>query len=281
MPRTDEFVTVADTEIHYSSWGNTDDPPVVCVHGLSRVGRDFDPLARRLADDYWVVCPDMPGRGLSEWPADDATYGPEAMGALLVAFCDALDIDTMRWVGTSMGGMLGIGLAAGPLADRITHLVVNDVGPAPSEDDAADEGLDRIIEYLTNPPSFSRFSELEAYYRETYATYSEMTDAEWRRFTRESMRRLETGAFTPAYDPRVVEPLLTAEPPADPWAMWETIEADLFILRGKTSDILAAETFEEMKARQPDAETLEIDSGHAPSLNTPEQIRPIREFFRG
>ncbi|MFC6733423.1 alpha/beta fold hydrolase [Haladaptatus sp. GCM10025707] len=153
MPRTDEFVTVADTELHYSAWGDTDDPPVVCVHGLSRVGRDFDPLARHLEDDYWVLCPDMPGRGLSEWAEEDTTYGPESMTEMLVAFCEALDIDTMRWVGTSMGGILGIALAAGPLAERITHMVVNDVSPAPAEDDGADEGLDRIIEYLTNPPS--------------------------------------------------------------------------------------------------------------------------------
>ncbi|MFC7046722.1 alpha/beta fold hydrolase [Halobacteriaceae archaeon GCM10025711] len=115
MARSDQFVTVDGTELHYSAWGDEDAPPVVCVHGLSRVGRDFDGLAARLEDEYRLVCPDMPGRGLSEW-ADfpEAEYSPEAMSALLVAFVDELDIDTMRWVGTSMGGMLGMGLAAGP-----------------------------------------------------------------------------------------------------------------------------------------------------------------------
>lgn len=280
MPPTDHFVTVAETEIHYTAWGAVDAPPVVCVHGLSRVGRDFDVIAEHLADEYYVVCPDMPGRGLSQWANDpDVTYTPTAMTDLLVAFCDALEFDEVRWIGTSMGGMLGMGLAAGPMADRITHLVCNDVGPAPAEDDSADEGIDRIIEYLSNPPAFDTVTDLEAFYRETYATFSEMTDEEWRAFAVNSARRRDDGSFSPAYDPGVVEPLLTAETDGDPWAMWDAIDADLFVLRGERSDILSAATFEEMCERQPDAESLLVDCGHAPSLNVPEQIDPIRAFL--
>ena len=280
--RTDEFVTVDGVELHYSAWGETSDPPVVCVHGLSRVGRDFDPLARSLDDDYRVLCPDVQGRGLSEWaPAGgaEAWYAGSRLAETLVGFFDELGIEEARYVGTSMGGQLGMGLAAGPLAGRISHLVMNDVGPAPADDEDAREGIDRIVEYLSNPQTFARLSELEAYYRETYTTFSGMTDAEWRVFTVGSARRTGEGGFAPAYDPRVVEPLLTEETDTDPWAAWEAIDVPTLVLKGERSDILADETFEEMCERRPGIETRVYDCGHAPSLNVPEQIEPIRELF--
>ena len=281
--RTDEFVTVDGVELHYSAWGESSSPPVVCVHGLSRAGRDFDPLGRALADDYRVLCPDMPGRGLSQWaPADEAAedwYTGSRMIELLVGFFDELGIDEARYVGTSMGGQLGMALAAGPLEERITPLVVNDVGPAPADDEAAQEGIQRIIDYLTEPPTFDRLTELEAYYRETYATFSEMTDAEWRVFTVGSARRTDEGRFAPAYDPRMVEPLLTEERDADPWAAWTAIDVPTLVLKGEHSDILADETFERMCESRPEVETVVVDCGHAPSLNVPEQVEPIRELF--
>lgn len=279
--RTDEFVTVDGVELHYSAWGDPSNPTVVCVHGLSRVGRDFDPLARAL-DDYRVLCPDVQGRGLSEWAPEGAAeewYAGSRLAETLVGFFDELDVEAARYVGTSMGGQLGMGLAAGPLEDRITHLVMNDVGPAPADDEEAQEGIDRIIGYLTDPPEFDRLTELEAYYRETYSTFSEMTDTEWRTFTVGSARRTGDGDFAPAYDPRVVEPLLTEERDVDPWEAWEAIDVPTLVLKGERSDILADETFEEMCERRPEIETVVVDSGHAPSLNVPEQVEPIRELF--
>jgi pimeloyl-ACP methyl ester carboxylesterase len=280
--RTDEFATVDGVELHYSAWGDPSRPPVVCVHGLSRVGRDFDTLARELARDYRVLCPDVPGRGLSQWAPEGAAedwYAGTRLAELLVGFFDELGIEEARYVGTSMGGQLGIALAAGPLADRISHLVVNDVGPAPADDEAAREGVQRIIDYLTDPPTFDRLTGLEGYYRETYATFSEMTDAEWRTFTVGSARRTDAGTFAPAYDPRVVEPLLTEETDADPWAAWEAIEVPTLVLKGERSDVLADATFERMCDRRPEIETRVYDCGHAPSLNVPDQIGPIRELF--
>ncbi len=278
MARQDRFITLDGTELHYSEWGSPDAPPVICVHGLSRVGRDFDPLAAALEADYRVLCPDMPGRGLSEW-ADHPTeaYTGTAMAALLVAFCEELALEPVRWIGTSMGGSLGISLAAGTLADRLSHLVVNDVGPDPAGS-TTEGGVDRIIEYLSNPPRFERFTGLQAYYQDVYAPFSAMSDGEWRRFTRTSARRADTGELTPDYDPRVVEPLLAGDQPAL-WDAWDAIEAEMMILRGTDSDILTHESFAEMQARQPAAETLEIDCGHAPALNVPEQIDPIRTFL--
>ena len=274
---THEFHTVDGVEVHYTEWGDEDAPVVVCVHGLSRVGRDFDPLARALSDDYRVLCPDMPGRGLSEWAPD--RYDPESLVELLVGFYDDLGLESTRYVGTSMGGQLGIALTAGPLADRVDRLVINDVGPAPADDEEAEEGIDRIIEYLTNPPTFDRFSEMEAYFREVYDTFSDQTDAEWRRLTRTSSRRTDEGTFTPNYDTRIVEPLLTAEPSEDPWALWEAVDVPTLVLRGRDSDILAEATLEEMLERRPETEHLEIECGHAPSLNDDRQIGAIRSLF--
>jgi pimeloyl-ACP methyl ester carboxylesterase len=279
--RTDNFVEVDGTELHYSMWGDANAPPVVCVHGLSRVGRDFDFLAERLLDDYSVFCPDMPGRGLSQWAAEDeadSLYTASRMTELLVGFFNTLDIESARYIGTSMGGQLGMALAAGPLGSRLTHLVLNDVGPAPAADEAAQEGINRIISYLSDPPSFPRLSELETYYRETYATFSDLTDEEWRVFTVGSARRTSDGEFAPAYDPRVVEPLLTEDPEVDPWAIWEAIATPTMVLKGKHSDILADETFDQMCTTR-DIVTHEYDCGHAPSLNVPEQVAPIQAFF--
>ena len=275
--RRDEFCELDVVEIHYSEWGAADAPPVVCVHGLSRVGRDFDPLARELADDYRVLCPDMPGRGLSEW--SPAHYEPAAMVDLLVEFYDELGLESTRYVGTSMGGTLGIRLAADELADRIDALVLNDVGPEPAEDEGAEEGIQRIIDYLTNPPTYDRFSAMEAYFREAYATFNEQTDAEWTRLTRTSSRHTDDGAFTPNYDTRIVEPVVTAEPERDPWELWERIDAPTLVLRGASSDILGEGTFEEMLKRRPETESLVVDCGHAPALNTDEQISAVRSIL--
>jgi pimeloyl-ACP methyl ester carboxylesterase len=281
MERRDCFVTVDGMEIHYSAWGDENAPPVVCGHGLSRVGRDFDPIARRLADTYRVLCPDMPGRGLSEWADDPATeYTNAAMVERTVGFCDELNLDSIRWIGTSMGGGLGMALAGGPLADRITHLVVNDISPDPPND-ADSEALGRIIEYVPDPPIVETVTELETYYRETYEhLYSEMTDREWRRFTVTSMRRTDDGQVTAAYDPQIIQSLSEEEETdADPWEIWDAISAEIFILHGADSGILPRDALDEMLERQPGAETLEVDCAHAPALNVDEQIEPISDFF--
>ena len=290
MTRTDRFLTIDGIELHYSAWGDPDDPPVVCVHGLSRVGRDFDALAAALEDEYRVVCPDMPGRGWSEWPEDTAAYTNEAMIERLVGFCEALGFEELRWVGTSMGGGLGMALAGGPLADRISHLVVNDVSPDPTND-ATEAALERIVNYVGDPPVVDTVTELEAYYREIYGErFSTMTDEEWTAFTLHSARRTDDGDVTRSYDPRILEGLEAEAADADEddgsdadgpdgWAIWDEIDADLMVVHGEDSEILPTPVYEEMLERRPDAESFEVDSGHAPMLNTPEQIEPIREFL--
>ena len=281
MGRRDRFVTVDGFELHYSEWGDPADPSVLCVHGLSRNGRDFDPLARELEDDYHVVCPDMPGRGWSEW-ADDPTarYTDEAMIEVLAGFCVELGLGEFRYVGTSMGGGLGMALAGAAMPEAVTHLVVNDVSPDP-EGDATPEALGRIMEYVPNPPTVGTVTELEDYYRDLYeGRFSEMTDAEWRRLAVTSARRTDDGGIAPAYDPAIlVDDGDDGADDPDPWDVWAAIDADIMILRGAESEILPEAPFERMRETQPDAETLVVDCGHAPSLNVPAQIGPIREFL--
>lgn len=276
---THDYVTLDGTELHYTAWGDADAPPLVCVHGLSRHGRDFDPLARALSDEFRVLCPDMPGRGESEWDPD--RYDAGSLGDLVVAFFEELALDGANYLGLSMGGQLGIGLVPGPLAERVETLVLVDVGPDPAGDEDAGEGIDRIVDYLTNPPAFDRVTELEAYFRDVYDTFSPMTDAEWRRLARTSARRTDDGRVTPNYDTRIVEPLLLAEYDAvgDQWAQWDAIDVPVMVVRGERSDILPESTFREMVDRKPATETLTVDCGHAPALNVPDQVEPIRAFL--
>ena len=279
MARTDAFVDVDGTELHYSAWGDPADPPVVCVHGLSRNGRDFDPLARALEGDYHVLCPDMPGRGWSEW-ADDPTeaYGDAALVGTLVGFCAELGLETVRYVGTSMGGGLGMALAGGPMAERVSHLVVNDISPDP-EREATPEALGRIVEYVPDPPTVDTVTELEAHLRELYAgRFSEMSDGEWRRLAMTSARRTDDGGVTVDYDPRILQGEDAADAP-DPWDVWAAIDADIMVVRGTDSGILPEEPFERMLEVQPDAETLTVDCGHTPALNVPAHTEAIRAFF--
>ena len=279
MARRDQFVTVDGLELHYSEWGAAEDPTVLCLHGLSRVGRDFDPLARVLEEAYHVVCPDMPGRGWSQWVDDPGqAYTDAAMVERLVAFVTDLHLAPLRIVGTSMGGGLGMALAGGPIADHVTHLVVNDISPDP-ESEAVPAAMERIYEYVPTPPTVDTLAELAAYYRNLYeGRFSEMTDEEWRRLTVTSARRTGDGRIAPAYDPNI---LVEGDDPdaPDPWNVWTSIEADLMVVRGEDSDVLPPEPFERMQETQPDAEALLVDCGHAPVLNVPEQIEPIRTFL--
>lgn len=281
--RSDRFVTVGEHEIHYSEWGSNNEPVVLCVHGFSRPGRDFDVLAAGLADEFHVLSPDLLGRGLSEWSDDPtADYPTDGSSKIMADFCDVLDINSLRWIGTSMGGSLGIYAGANHLQDKMEQLVVNDSGPGQLEGEPIDEeGIDRIVSYLSSPPAFERFSDLMSYYQDTYEPFSEMSDEEWRRFTTTSARRTDDGLFSPNYDTQAVEPYFSDSDRTRLWDEWDRLDATTLVLRGEDSDVLSQEVADTMQSRGPDSSLIEIEGcGHAPSLNVPSQIRPIREFLR-
>lgn len=277
VARTNKYVSVDGVELHYSAWGDPTAPPVLCVPGLPRVGRDFDPLASTLADQFRVLCLDLPGRGRSQWARDRSTYESEATATLVVAFCDDLGLDEVRWIGTSYGGSLGILLAGGALADRMTHLVVNDSTPRLEADPPA-AARERIVDDIRDPPTVDTLAELESYYRDVFGPhFSAMTDAEWRRFTVTSARRTDDGRLQTLYDPGV---LVREHRDADPWQRWIETNVDTLLLRGRDSDVLEHDVFEAMVTARPDVEVAEFDCGHAPALNVSEQIDPIREFLK-
>lgn len=270
--RRSAYFTLRGREIHVSLWGSEGNPALVMWHGLARTGRDFDTIAAALKDDYFILAPDTLGRGLSQWAKDPAAeYRVEVYGEMAIELLDQLAIDRCRWIGTSMGGAIGMHLAGGTLRDRITHLVINDIGP---EIPAA--AIERIVTYVGNPPRFATLLEFEGWLRQVYAPFGFQTDAEWRRMAETSARRTDSGEITVHYDPRLVVPFREDDRLGNQWASYDAIIAKTLLVRGATSDLLSAALAAEMQRRGPRAELLEVPAtGHAPPLNVPGQIGPI------
>ena len=273
-------VTCADpTGLHrlaYAEWGDPHNPRVlVCVHGLTRTGRDFDAFAQRMADAYRVVCPDMPGRGRSQWLANPMLYGVPQYVADCVTLVARTGAQTVDWVGTSMGGLIGMTLASLP-GNPIGRLVVNDVGP---QLDPA--GLARIAGYVGAPVSFSSFEEGLAALRGIAGGFGPHSDEQWAQLNRHYLVERD-GRWTFHYDPSIAEPFRRA--PAGPapsmWPLWDAIACPVLAVRGAQSDLLSRDTLAQMAARGPRAQTIEIEGvGHAPTLMTDEQVAPVRAFL--
>ena len=281
MIMTSHYVTLLERELHYTEWGRGNAETIVMWHGLARTGRDFDDLAAQLARRYRIVCPDTLGRGLSQWSPDpDREYCLAFYARIAAAFCDVLGIGRMHWVGTSMGGAIGIKLASaagGALAGRIDKLVLNDNGPQ-----LAAAAIERIRSYAGKPEAFARVSELEAYFRKIYAPYGMLTEREWVKLTETSARRLPDGRVTPHYDPDMVRQFINYPQDYDLWPEYDAIGIPVLCLRGANSDLLLAETARAMRERGPKARVVEIAGcGHAPALNVPGQMGLIEEFLAG
>ncbi|NRD76969.1 alpha/beta hydrolase [Bacillus sp. BRMEA1] len=280
-PRS-RFVTLNGMEVHVSEWGNPSNPAVVCWHGLTRNGRDFDILARQLAKDYYVICPDTIGRGWSQWSSSPETdYCFETYSSLAIGLLDYLGIDQIRWVGTSMGGAIGIKIAGTPLfQNRITHLVLNDIGAGALGDAVQDiDGIKRIISYVGSPPQFQTFTELKNYFKTIYTTFGLTSEEEWNDFTRTSCRRRDGGGISPDYDPKIALQFQHKDD-LNLWTQWEAIQAKVLLIRGERSDVLLLAVAEKMR-QKPNCEMVTIpELGHAPALNTEKQIALIEDFLR-
>ena len=272
------YLTLLGQEIHLTEWGAEHAPAVIAWHGLARTGRDFDDLAAALADRWRVLCPDTPGRGLSSWSADpDREYCLAAYAGVATALLDALGLDRAAWVGTSMGGALGIHLAGGGLRERISRLVINDIGPT-----LPAAAAERIRTYIGVPPAFATMAELDAYFRTVYAPFGVHTDAQWKRMAETAMRRLPDGRVTPHYDPAIVRQFFAWPEDFEQWPAWDAIAAPTLVLHGETSDLLLPEVAREMSQRGPRATITDIPGcGHAPALNVPAQIATVRRFLEG
>lgn len=260
----------------YTKWAG---PPgaktVLCVHGLTRNGRDFDPLAEALSKSYRVICPDIVGRGKSDWLVNGAGYVYPQYVADMNTMIARLDVESVYWVGTSMGGLIAMAMASLPKSP-IAKLVVNDIGPL-----IAKEGLERIGTYVGLDPSFKDLDALEAYMREVAAPFGNLTDAQWRHMAVHGERRKPDGSIGLAYDPKIGDPFRNMEPKdIDLWPQWDAISCPTLLIRGAQSTLLKASDAQAMTERGPKAKFFEVkDAGHAPALMAEDQIAAIRDFL--
>ena len=279
------YVQCSGREIHYTDWGRAERGTVLAWHGLARTGRDMDELAEHLSARGWrVLCPDMIGRGLSQWASNPKDEYCLAFYARIAAqFAERLAIDRAHWVGTSMGGAIGIVAASGffepALKARLQSLVLNDNAPQ-----LAQAAIERIKSYAGNPPQFATISELEVFFRQVYKPYGWLSDAQWRRLTETSTRRLPNGLVTPHYDPAMVQQFFNYPDDYLLWPHYDAIDLPVLCLRGAQSDLVLPETTQAMTTRGPGArgqlQVTEIaDCGHAPALNVPAHLDLISAFL--
>ena len=279
MAFSSHYVQCLGREIHYTEWGADNSRTVIAWHGLARTGRDMDDLAQWLSapeQGYRVICPDTIGRGLSQWSPDpDREYCLDFYSALATSLVDQLGLTQFDWVGTSMGGSIGLVAAAGPLRGRINRMVLNDYGP-----ELAVAAIDRIRSYAGSPSAFVTVSELEQYFRTVYKPYGFLTDAQWRRLTETSTRRLPDGRVTPHYDPAMVQQFVCHPDDYLRWQEYDSLQIPVLCLRGANSDLLLEETALAMAQRGPRARVETIAGcGHAPALNVADQLKLVTDFL--
>jgi pimeloyl-ACP methyl ester carboxylesterase len=289
MSFSSRYVTCAGRDIHYTDWAA--DPlgarrgTVMAWHGLARTGRDMDELAAHLSTcGYRVICPDVIGRGLSQWsPLPQEEYCLSFYARIANDLFEQLQIEKAHWVGTSMGGAMGTVCASGlfqpGMKQRILSLTLNDNAPQ-----LADAAIHRIRAYAGNPPAFDSVMELEAFFRQTYKPFGWLSDAQWRRLTETSTRRLPDGRVTPHYDPAMVQQFISHPDDYLIWEHYDVINIPVLCLRGAHSDLVLRETSQAMLHRGPGTlgltQVVEIEGcGHAPALNVPDQLDRVAAFI--
>lgn len=304
-PRLNAVTCSSPAGLHrmaYHEWGESDNPNVVlCVHGLTRTGRDFDDLARSLAKDFRVVCPDVVGRGLSDRLAHAQFYAIPQYTADMVSLISRLNPSRLHWVGTSMGGLIGLVYAGSlalaqmlqsvptpaqlhqPISDsglRLDKLVLNDVGPT-----IESIALERIGQYVGEPMSFDSFADAVTYAKSTLVSFGPHTEQQWQELTRYTYIEC-SGKWVKHYDLKIAEAFkaVTAEQAVAGekilWQSYSSVKVPTLILRGKESDLLSANTLQRMLESNPLSRAIEFPGvGHAPTLMTAEQMAPVSGFL--
>jgi pimeloyl-ACP methyl ester carboxylesterase len=278
LSKTRSFAQGRFHDIAYVDWGDPDSLHVViCVHGLSRQGRDFDPLAQALARlGYRVICPDLAGRGRSGWLKDPEAYGLPQYTFDMAVLIAHLGVARVDWIGTSLGGLIGMVLA-GAQGSPIRRFIINDIGPflpwAPVRAIGA-----RLREA---PQLHGGLDTAEQRLREVHAPFGSLTDAQWRHLTEHSFIPEPTGGWRPHYDPSIGNAFRPGRVyNVSMWRDWDAITCPVLLLRGAQSDLLRADTADEMTRRGPRATRVEIHGcGHAPALLDDDQIRIITDWL--
>jgi len=271
----------------YKEWGDESNPNVLlCVHGVTRVGDDFDNMARALANDYRVICPDIVGRGRSGWLKNPQLYRiPQYVSdivTLLARVLPAGEPSTVDWFGTSMGGLIGLGLASLP-DNPVRKLILNDIGPV-----LAPVALQRIGDYIGQDLRFDTFDEAAKFIRDVSLTFGQHTEAEWHKLASDVLRQDKDGKWIRHYDMGLALPFRSATPEsaaADEamlWAAYDAIRCPTLLVRGAESDLLTAETAALMAQRGPKPTLVEIPNvGHAPTFIHDDQIAIVKQFLLG
>lgn len=277
QPRS-RYMQAQGREVHYMEWGTPGAQPLVMWHGLARTGRDFDSIAASLADRFHILCPDTAGRGLSQWSQHpDADYCLDVYAEQARELIDAAGFERVYWLGTSMGGALGIRVASTTLRGRIDRMVINDIGPTFPEGP-----FERIKQYVGAPPEFSTMQELMDYFRTIYEPFGHHTDAQWRHLAETSSRRLPSGRLTTHYDPAIVRQMFVHPDDYEQWQHYDAIECPTLVLHGVDSDLLLPSIADEMARRGPKAQVIEIEGcGHAPGLVQEPHIKRVRDWLTG
>lgn len=264
----------------YSDWGDETARPIICVHGLTGNGRDFDIIAPELVKDgYRVIAVDLPGRGRSDFLPNPLDYNYEQYWADLTGILKALTLNDVDWLGVSLGGLLGIKLAAMPHSP-IRRLILNDVGPVVPR-----PALDFIHSVISQTYRFDSIPDLEKRMRETRGlTWGPMTDTHWKKMAEDNARALPDGGITYSYDPGIAE-VFKKFPigEEDLWRCWDKIACPVKLIHGKMSVVLTRDIVKEMKTRGPGpnmAYTVFNDCGHVPSLMAHSQIKTIRNWLQ-
>jgi pimeloyl-ACP methyl ester carboxylesterase len=267
----------------YKEWGDAGNQHVlVCVHGITRVSDDFDVLAQALSDHYRVICPDVVGRGQSDSLPNPQLYQVPQYVSDMVTLLARLDVTTVDWFGTSMGGLIGMGLASLP-NNPIRKLILNDVGPSLNL-----EAIARIGDYIGQDVRFDTFDEAAAYIREVSLSFGPHTEAQWHKLAADVLKKNKDGKWIRHYDlnlsvpVKAITPELAVAAQTMLWAAYDAITCQTLLVRGSDSDLLTIEAAQEMTRRGPHAKLVEIAGvGHAPTFLQPEQIAIARDFLLG
>ncbi len=276
--RTESVMGLSSTGLHrmvYHEWGSPEnDRVLVCVHGLARNGRDFDDIAKSLSREYRVICPDMPGRGESDWLVNPADYAmPQYLSNIMVLLA-RLNVEKVDWLGTSMGGIIGMLLASMPNSP-IRKLILNDIGAFVSKD-----SLQRIGEYLI-PQYFENPEAAKAFMQATYPGLSNLNEAQWQHLTQQGFKEVEQG-WTQHYDPAIGDMTrANADQDIDLWPVWRAIQCPQMLIWGEVSDILTRATVEQMQQEKPNMSLYSLPGvPHVPSLMEEAHIYKITQWLR-
>ncbi|MES2073533.1 MAG: alpha/beta hydrolase [Pseudomonadota bacterium] len=269
-------------QLSYKEWGDPGNPRVlICVHGVTRVADDFDAMAAALCDSYRVICPDIVGRGKSGWLRNPQHYQIPQYVSDMVTLLARADAETVDWFGTSLGGLIGMGLAALP-DNPIRKLVLNDVGPTINA-----AAIARIGEYIGQDVRFPSFEQAAAYIKMISLSFGPHTDAEWHKLAADVLKQDSDGQWIRHYDLGLAVPIKATTPEmataaqAALWTAYDAVRCETLLVRGGESDLLSVEVAQQMTQRGPRAKLVEIAGvGHAPTFVHQDQIAIVKDFLQ-